>query len=180
MITRPQTLKEVAEQAASMAEFGLHLRDWLHGLRRASSRPQAAAAIADEPPRLAGKFPQGHVADAWLGAYAEHLAGKLGVAPPVWAFAPGRIAGEPLFDEGGDTPALRALALVGSPLAFKRRNIFTPAVDLPLRLRAGRPTKSLEEKRRVNAERQRRFRRARQLELIVLRKLARKHGKPPV
>ena len=76
--------------------------------------------------------------------------------------------------------ALRALALARSPLAFKRRNIFTPAVDLPLRLRAGRPAKSPEEKRRVNAERQRRFRKARQRELIALRKLARKHGKLPV
>ncbi len=177
MIARPKTLKKVAEQSASLAEFGLHLRDWLHELRRASSRPQAAAAIAEEPPRLARKFPQGQVADAWLGAYAEHLAGKLGVAAPVWAFALERVASEPLFDEGGDTPALRALALAQSPLAFKRRNIFTPSVDLPLRLRAGRPAKSPEEKRRVNAERQRRFRKARQLELIALRKLARKHGK---
>lgn len=177
MIARPKTLKEVAEQSASLAEFGLHLRDWLHELRRASSRPQAAAAIAEEPRRLAGKFPEGHVADAWLGAYAEHLAGKLGIAAPAWAFAPERVASEPLFDEGGDSPALRALALARSPLAFKRRNIFTPSVDLPLRLRAGRPAKTIEEKRRVNAERQRRFRKARQLELIALRKLARKHGK---
>lgn len=180
MNLRPKTLQEVAAQSASLAEFGRHLRDWLHELRRASSRPQAAAAVADEPPCLAGKFPEGNVADAWLGAYAEHLAGKLGVAAPTWAFAPERIATEPLFDEGGDTPALRALALARSPLAFKRRNIFTPSVDLPLRLRAGRPAKSPEEKRRVNAERQRRFRKARQLELSTLRKLARKHARQPV
>ena len=64
-----------------------------------------------------------------------------------------------------------------APLAFKRRNLFTPAVDLPLRLRAGRPEKTPEEKRRTNAERQRRFRKARQQELAALRKLARKHGK---
>lgn len=180
MNLRPKTLQEVAAHSASLAEFGRHLRDWLHELRRASSRPQAAAAVRDEPPSLAGKFPEGNVADAWLGAYAEHLAGKLGVAPPEWAFAPERIAAEPLFDEGGDTPALRALALARSPLAFKRRNIFTPSVDLPLRLRAGRPEKSPVEKRRVNAERQRRFRKSRQLELAILRKLARKHARQPV
>lgn len=173
MILRPQTLKQVAELSASLADFGRNLRDWLHQLRRASSRPQAAAAIADEPPRLAGKFPQGHVADAWLGAYAEHLAGRLGRPAPAWAFAPDRTAKEPLFDEDGDTPALRVLALARSPLAFKRRNIFTPSVDLPLRLRAGRPAKSSEQKRQVNAERQRRFRKARQLELAALRKIAR-------
>lgn len=175
MITRPKSLKDVAEQSASLSEFGLNLRDWLHELRRASSRPQVVAAIGDEPPRLHGKFPQGYIADAWLAAYAEHLAGRIGTPAPEWAFAPWRISDDPIFDEGS-TPALRNLALARAPLAFKRRNIFTPSVDLPLSLRAGRPVKSAEEKRKTNAERQRRFRAARRDELKALRKLARKHA----
>lgn len=179
MSPRPKSLKEVAEQSETLADFGRNLRDWLHELRRASSRGLAAAAITDEPPRLAGKFPQGRVADAWLAAYAEHLAGKIGQPAPAWAFAPHRVATDPSFDEGAEGPAFRTLALAHAPPAFKRRNIFTPAVDLPLRLRAGRPVKPAEEKRKTNAERQRRFRKARQLELVVLRKLARKHGKFP-
>jgi hypothetical protein len=77
---RPTTLKEIAERSDSIGDFGRYLRDWLHELRRASSRTQAAAAITDEPPRLRDKFPQGLVADAWLAADAEHLAGKIGVA----------------------------------------------------------------------------------------------------
>ena len=173
MITRPKSLKEVAEQSASLREFGLNLRDWLHELRRASSRNQAAATVVEEPPRLRQKFPEGHIADAWLAAYAEHLARKVGREAPAWAFAPERIATDPIFDEGSDSPTLRALALAHAPAAFKRRNIFTPSVDLPLRLRAGRPAKSLEEKRKNNAERQRRFRQARLEELAALRKLAR-------
>lgn len=173
MISRPQSLKEVAEQSASLGEFGLNLRDWLHELRRASSRTQAAATIAEEPPRLQQKFAQGHIADAWLAAYAEHLSQKLNRAAPAWAFAAERISADPIFDEGSDSPMLRALALAHAPAAFKRRNIFTPSVDLPLRLRAGRPTKSPEEKRKTNAERQRRFRQARLAELAALRKLAR-------
>lgn len=173
MSLRPTTLKEIAERSDSIGDFGRHLRDWLHELRRASSRTQASAAIADEPPRLREKFPQGYIADAWLAAYAEHLAGKIGAAAPEWAFAPWRASDDPIFDEGS-TPALRTLALVRAPLAFKRRNIFTPSVDLPLALRAGRPTKSAEEKRKANAERQRRFRKARRDELAALRKLARK------
>jgi hypothetical protein len=172
MIPRPKSLKDVAVQSSSLGEFGLNLRDWLHELRRASSRLQAVAAVAEEPPCLAGKFPQGDVADAWLAAYAEHLAHKVGRAAPVWAFGPGRIAADPVFDEGADRPGLRALALAHAPAAFKRRNIFTPSVDLPLRLRAGRPTKSDEEKRENNANRQRRFRKARRDELATLRKLA--------
>jgi hypothetical protein len=165
-------LKEIAERSDSIGEFGRHLRDWLHELRRASSRPQAALAIAEEPPRLRDKFLQGQVADAWLAAYAEHLAGKIGIVAPEWAFASWRISDDPLFDEGS-TPALRTLALARTPLAFKRRNIFTPSVDLPLSLRAGRPVTSAEEKRKANAERQRRFRDARRNELAALRKLTR-------
>jgi hypothetical protein len=171
MRLRPTTLKVVAQRSDSIGDFGRHLRDWLHELRRASSRPQVALTIAEEPPRLRDKFPQGQVADAWLAAYAEHLAGKLGATAPEWAFAPWRTSDDPIFDDGS-TPALRTLALIRAPLAFKRRNIFTPSVDLPLALRAGRPTKSAEEKRQTNAERQRRFRRARLAELKQLRSLA--------
>ncbi len=173
MTRRPATLQEVAARSDSIADFGRHLRDWLHELRRASSRPQAAAAIADEPPRLRDKFPQGHVADAWLAAYAEHLAGRIGAPAPKWAFTPWRTCEEPCFDEG-TTPAMRLLALVRAPLAFKRRNLFTPSVDLPLVLRAGRPGKSAAEKRQTNAARQRRFRAARRKELADLRLLARR------
>ena len=176
MSPRPTTLKEIAQRSDSIADFGRHLRDWLHELRRVSSRPQAALTIAEEPPRLREKFAQGHIADAWLAAYAEHLAGRIGAAAPEWAFAAGRACDEPSFDEGS-TPPLRALALAYSPLAFKRRNVFTPAVDLPLARRAGRPTKSAAEKLKTNAERQRRFRKARRDELNALRKLARKSAK---
>lgn len=171
MNVRPTTLKEIAERSESLGDFGRHLRDWLHELRRVSSRPQVAAAVADEPPRLREKFPQGNVADAWLAAYAEHAAGKSGIAAPAWAFASWRFSEDPLFDEEGDTPALRTLALARAPLAFKRRNIYTPAVDFPLALRSGRPMKSPEEKRKTNADRQRRFRKARRDELAALRKL---------
>ncbi len=173
MSLRPATLKEIAQRSDSIGNFGRHLRDWLHELRRASSRPQAAATIADEPPRLREKFAQGGIADAWLAAYAEHLAGKIGDVAPEWAFTPWRTSDDPIFDEGS-TPALRTLALVRAPLAFKRRNIFTPSVDLPLTLRAGRPPKTADEKRKSNAARQRRFRQARQDELAALRHLAHK------
>ena len=177
MSVRPVTLREIAGRSDSIEEFGRHLRDWLHELRRASSRAQAAAAIEEEPPPLRDKFPKGYVADAWLAAYAEHLAGKIGVRAPEWAFAPSRTADDPIFDEEASA-RLRTLALIHAPLAFKRRNIFTPSADLPLSLRAGRPKKSIEEKRKTNAERQRRFRKSRRDELAALRKFARKrHGR---
>jgi hypothetical protein len=174
MNQRPSTLKAVAERSESLADFGRHLRDWLHELRLVSSRPLAAVAIAEEPPRLSHKFEQGEVADAWLAAYAEHLAVKAGVRPPDWVFASSRILAEPSFNDKNESPRLRALALANAPLAFKRRNIYTPSADLPLSLRAGRPRKSADEKRQANAERQRRFREKRAAELKTLRKLLRK------
>lgn len=170
MNQRPSTLKAVAEQSESLADFGRHLRDWLHELRQVSSRPHAAVAIAGEPPRLSRKFDQGEIADAWLAAYAEHLAVKAGIQPPDWVFASSRILAEPSFSEENESPGLRALALAHAPLAFKRRNIYTPSVDLPLSLRSGRPRKPADEKRKVNAERQRRFRQKRAAELKALRK----------
>jgi hypothetical protein len=177
MNRRPTTLKEVADLTDSLGDFGRNLRDWLHELRRFSSRRQAAASIADEPAPLRDKFPEGYVADAWIAAYAEHLAGKVRVRAPEWAFQPWRTASDPLFDEDTDNRRLRALALKQAPLAFKRRNIFTPSVDLPVSLRAGRPASSVEDKRRSNAERQRRFREGRLNELSMLRKLVRRQAK---
>ena len=90
--------------------------------------------------------------------------------------AESRIVPEPWFADESNSPALRALTLANAPLAFKRRNLYTDAVELPLRLRAGRPVKTAEEKRRVNAERQRRFRARRQAELAVLRRIAARMG----
>ena len=173
MKPRPTTLKGISEQTTSLRDFGLHLRDWLHELRRFTSRNQAAAAIVDEPPPLRETFPEGYIADAWLAAYADHLAARIGRPVPGWALATWRVAPKPIFDGNCDSPELRSLALQHAPMAFRLRNIFTPSVDLPLSLRAGRPGKSAEEKRRANAERQRRFRKARQAELEALRKLTR-------
>ncbi len=173
MNQRPSTLKAVAEQSESLADFGRHLRDWLHELRLVSSRPLASVAITEEPPRLCRKFAQGEVADAWLAAYAEHLAVKAGIQPPNWAFTSSRVLTEPSFSEENESLKLRALALAHAPLAFKRRNIYTPSADLPLSLHAGRPRKPADEKRQANAQRQRRFREKRAAEIKALRKLFR-------
>lgn len=155
MQLRPSTLAEIAVRADSLGRFGRELADWLHTLRACGSRPALLAAIRDEPAMLAGKFAEGALADATLAAYADLLATRIGVAPPAWAFAPTRVAPEPWFAVNG--PRSRLLALRDSPPEFKRRNLFTTAPDLPVRLRAGRPPVSAEARRAANAERQRRF-----------------------
>jgi hypothetical protein len=170
---RPTSLKEVARQSGSLAEFGGNLRDWLHEMRRLSSRPQLQRAVAEEPAFLKDRFTQGQMADAWLAAYAEYLSSRIKCPPPAWSFKASRIAKVPWFHDSVSDPGLRALALARSPLAFKRRNLYTPDVDLPLRLNAGRPRKSAVEKRASNSERQRRFRERQRDELRRLRSLLR-------
>lgn len=170
MTPRPATLKEVAERSASLEEFGRNFRDWLHELRRHSSRPRLESTVREEPPLLAGRFAQGSVADAWLAAYADYLSAKLGRAAPEWSGHPSRISPEPWFADGASSPHLRVLALRDSPSAFKRRNLFTPAVDLPIALGAGRPAKSDVEKRKNNAGRQRRFRARQHAQLKLLKR----------
>ncbi len=155
MQLRPSTLAEIAVRADSLGRFGRELADWLHTLRACGSRPALLAVIKDEPTLLAGRFAEGALADATLAAYADLLATRIGVAPPAWVFAATRIAPEPWFAVNG--PRSRLLALRDSPPEFKRRNLFTPAPDLPVRLRAGRPPVSAEARRAANAERQRRF-----------------------
>ena len=169
MNPRPITLAEIAGRSESLEDFGRHFRDWLHEIRRHSSRPQLESIVQQEPPRLAGRFKQGEVADAWLAAYAEHLAGRIDRPVPAWAHKRSRVSPEPWFAADDASPRLRQFALRDSPPAFKKRNLFTPVVNLPLALRAGRPVKSAEHKRRNNAERQRRFRARRQTELKQLR-----------
>lgn len=171
MTTRPTTLAHIAERADNLEEFGRHFRDWLHELRRWSSRAQVLLAVQAEPPRLGRRFPQGDVADAWLAAYAETIASRLRAETPAWARGRTRVSSEPWFGEETGNPARRLVALRDSPAPFKNRNLFTPVVELPLALRAGRPAKSAEERRRTNAERQARFRQRREQELALLRKL---------
>ena len=157
MKARPTTLQEVAIESDSLEDFGRGLRDWLHEVRRFSSRAQLERALADEPPRLEGRFAAGQIADAWLAAYAEHAASIIDRAPPAWAFDPSRTAQEPWFAPEAASRGLRFAALANPPLAFKRRNIYTSEVELTLRLHAGRPRKTEDQKRRSNAARQRRF-----------------------
>jgi hypothetical protein len=157
MTDRPATLREVAARAETLADFGRELADWLHTLRAITSRPALAAIIAQEPPLLAARFPEGAVADAYLAACAEHLAATHGLDLPDWARAAARIAPEPWFAHESGHARLRAQR--DTPPAIKRRNLFTLTPDFPVRLRSGRPAVSLAARRASNAARQRRFRR---------------------
>lgn len=154
-ISRPQTARAVARRARSVEEFGLNLRDWFHELRRASSRTQLHEAVKVRPPRLADRFEQGHVADAFLAAQVEYLCHRAKVRPPRWTQDSVYVLDEPWFSTPGKR--LRTHLLLDTPVEFRNRNVFTTPEFTPA-IRRGRPQVSLAVKREKTRLRQQRFR----------------------
>jgi hypothetical protein len=120
-MNRPDTLAEVAQRVEAGRLFAMALSEFLDEFYGHQQR--RAAMIADEPPPLADL--RQHAA---LGAIGEHLARRWGLPVPGWTDDPSRFLHEPYFT----TPIenLKAMLLVQSPLAFRRRLIFTEAEPL--------------------------------------------------
>ena len=129
-MARPRTLAEVAHRRKAGDDLSLLRREFLDEFYAGVRTGVAAACIAAEPERLFD--PQEH---ALLGAVGEHLARRWHLAIPAWTDHPSRFLRRPYFT----TPieALKALLIAESPIAFRRRLIFTEAE--PLR-RARMPT----------------------------------------
>jgi hypothetical protein len=116
---RPQSISEIAKRAVhglqpfdpSVAEF---LDQW-----QTMSGPERRHAITTEPAEITS------VKDAYLAALAEHLAREAGYDVPAWTEKPARFLEEPFF--AGGLESLKAILLVESPPAFRRRLIFISA-----------------------------------------------------
>ena len=154
-LSRPQSARAVARRATTIEEFGLNLRDWFHELRRISTRAQLLAAVKVRPSRLAGRFPKGEVADAFLAAQVEFFCRRAQVIPPRWTRDPVYVLDEPWFSTPG--ARLRAHLLLDTPTEFRNRNVFTTS-ELELKIRRGRPQVSAAVKREKARLRQKRFR----------------------
>ena len=119
---RPLSIAEIAERASAKTQlFDLAVRELLdtwQGLS-AAERPEA---LAEEP------VPVGRVEDAYLAALAEHLASLDRLDAPAWTEAPHRFLREPYF--AGGLESLKAILIVESPSAFRRRLIFISADGL--------------------------------------------------
>jgi hypothetical protein len=123
VIRRPTSLQEVAIESAAYAEFGRHLKDFLHEFAFATKRGLALEPLLlEEPPRLAGRFDQGKVCDAFLAATADYLARVNAIQTPAWALEQDRVLDEPWFSE--ELPTVRLLLLRDTPSAFKDKNVF--------------------------------------------------------
>lgn len=83
-----------------------------------------ASRLFDEAPPRTGDVR----VDAAFAALAEHLARHDGWAPPLWAFDESRQAKPWWFVSG--VRSWHAMALVESPLAFRKRGVFLTASAL--------------------------------------------------
>ena len=120
---RPLTLAEVAQRRNAGEDFSLLLREFLDEFYGAVRRGEAAACIADEPECMSNA--QEH---ASLGAVGEHLARRWNLPIPAWTDDPSRFLRRPYFTT--TLEGLKALLIVESPIAFRRRLIFTEAEPL--------------------------------------------------
>ena len=111
-----QTLASVAERTRSGEPFMVAVREFLDefSFRQGDQR---AAALA-EAPRDTGDPRY----DAFLGALAEHVAIREGLAVPRWATQASRFLDRFWFISS--VPGFRAIAIASSPAAFRRRGIF--------------------------------------------------------
>jgi hypothetical protein len=120
---RPHTLAEVARRRNTGEDFSLLLREFLDEFYAGVRKGDAAALISDEPPPLPDDREH-----ASLGAIGEHLARRWHLPIPAWTEDPSRFLHRPYFTTSIE--GLKALLLVESPLAFRRRLIFTEAEPL--------------------------------------------------
>jgi hypothetical protein len=127
---RPTTLAEVARRRNAGEDFSFLLREFLDEFYSALRRGEALACIVNEPEPVSD--PQEHTS---LGAIGEHLARRWNLLIPAWTDDPSRFLRRPYFTT--TLEGLKALLIAESPIAFRRRLIFTEAE--PLR-RARMPT----------------------------------------
>ncbi len=115
---RPSSLVEVTAESHTAKEFGYAVVEFLDQFYS----EKRLEMVAEEPPLLAGQFPEGPTADAYLAAVAVHLSRSLGEIPPAWTRGTSRFLRCPWFANPG--AALRATLLLESPAAFRERNLF--------------------------------------------------------
>lgn len=120
-----------------------------------SVRAHLLAAVKTRPPRLAGVFPEGEVADAFLAAQVEWLCHRAGVRPPRWVRDPSYALDLPWFALPGRRS--RAHLLLDTPDEFRNRNVFTTP-EVRIEIRPGRPRVDDQVKREKARLRQRRYR----------------------
>jgi hypothetical protein len=124
--TRPHSLADIADYVAAGDPFGILVREFLDHFASLTSDPGRTTSLATAPAILNGRTPDGAMMDAYLAAVAEKLSWDRHMEAPEWVYAPERFLSKPWF-AASDTPGLRPLLLLESPVMFRRRNLFVSA-----------------------------------------------------
>lgn len=119
------TLAEAVRRApGGGAALSVAIDEFLDAFYTTPDPGARAAMLAEEPPRTGDERE-----DAFVGAVGEHLARRWGLDIPDWAAGDDRDVKTPWF-VGRMGKGLSELFLVESPIAFRRRRIFTEAEPL--------------------------------------------------
>jgi hypothetical protein len=120
---RPRSLAEVHNLGLSHGNVDAWLREFLDEFYTEPKRAVRAAMLAEEP-----TLGENVRENAYLAATAEHLAFRYDLPVPEWTQAEERFLEEPFFPCGLES--LKAICIVQSPPAFRRRMIFVDANPL--------------------------------------------------
>ena len=112
-----QTVAGVADRVRAGERFLPAVRELLDEFSLLSTDTQRQRALEDRPGPTGD---QRH--DAYLAALAEHLAATASTARPSWTCEPERFLDRFWFVS--EVASFRALAIVESPAAFRRRGVF--------------------------------------------------------
>lgn len=111
-------LRQTAERIVAGEDRLVAVRDFLDQVPRRTS--EELATMIEEEPQVTGDGQ----ADALLAAIAEHVAIRHDLGVPRWALQQSRFLDRFWFVS--PTRGFRAIALVQTPIALKRRGIFWP------------------------------------------------------
>ena len=117
---RPRTLKESVERIIAGQNQFIAIPEFLDEFYLSSNRQP----MIDEEPRFTGTQPL----DAYVGAIGEHLARRWGLTIPRWVEDSRRFLDTPFFPD--NLQLMKPVLLQDSPIAFRRRLIFTEAEPL--------------------------------------------------
>ncbi len=118
------TLADTAAAAAAATDDGTLLRFFFEFMRGAEAAGPAALRLIEAEPALTGKASF----DALLAGAAEYVANRFGEPGPLWTVTIDRFI--PYAWWVSDLPSVRAFALVGTPVSFRRRGIYLDRYDL--------------------------------------------------
>ena len=117
---RPTSLKDAVDRIIHGTSASIALNEFLDEFYLSRERQ----GMIHEEPGLTGVARQ----DAYVGAMAEHLARRWGLVMPGWADDPRRFLDSPYFVD--NLQLMKPVLLRDSPIAFRRRLIFTEAEPL--------------------------------------------------